>query len=65
MIYNTLYLIIYRWFLHWLKFLESLCGILTIGFYSPSLVTPKCIAILLHQTRYVKSLKRTTTPPPF
>ena len=66
MILNTLYLIVYRWFLHWLKLLESLCGILTLGFYSPHLVTPGCIAILDHQSRYVASQReeRGTPPPP-
>ena len=57
MILNTLYLILYRWYLHWLLLFESLCGILTLGFYAPSFVTPSCIAILDRQSRYVKLLR--------
>jgi len=46
MILNTLYLIVYRWLLHWLKLIESVCGILTFGFFYPRLTTPACYRIL-------------------
>ena len=47
----------YRWLLHWLFLIESIVGILTLGFYSPTLVTPGCVAILDRQSRYVASHK--------